>query len=129
MNNRATRNIIIWTTIISLLGLATACGDEENTIDSVSKDICSQYAKCDAEDFDSEFSSRQDCIDEYSADLREDREERKAEGAEDCFDIWLDVYDCLSSVSCEQWNGDDEDTICYSKIEEYDTCMDTLFDV
>jgi hypothetical protein len=104
----------------SILLTATACGGPEKRL---ARKFCKGLYKCDRSDFDDEFSSMKDCIDEtqeYIEDMLDDADDY---GGSKCADAMQAFLTCYANTYKRTCDYDDVEDDCEDEYDDvYDDC-------
>jgi hypothetical protein len=104
-------------------GSTSGVSVSSSRVEEIAKATCSQYKKCETSDFNDEFDSLADCTATYvdaldtSGDLSSEQKK--------CLDAFLDLYACVSTLSCTDLADEDPDGKCDGPVQRYaELCPD-----
>ena len=104
------------TVAVMVLGGASCDDDKGGTggvnvsksrIDRLAEQYCETVFECPEtrEDYEDEFGTEQQCVEQFGAELNSDLKEVSKE----CGDAYLDYYECYLSMGCSAEEGDCEE--------------------
>ena len=104
----------------SILLTATACGGPERR---VARKYCKALYKCDRSEFEDEYSSMKDCIDDSQDDMEDLLDYADDIGGQRCADAYLAIMLCGANAYKQSCEYDDWYDECEDEFDDlYDDC-------